>query len=150
MFRFKLPVKEVRRHLSHPFPDRVSSLLFGIRSACQGIPSGNLSRQACWWRGYLGTFGHSQWISVCIFTLVSVGDKQLHLQFDLSFRWEGVVHWLRTPIKMKNGITMRPAKVLSTENRCSCYLPSSPHLFSFSKKNFLKNTRKPPARHEGI
>lgn len=54
MLRFKLPVKVVRRHLAHPFPDRVGSLLFGIGSACQGIPSGNLEQAGMLMKGIPG------------------------------------------------------------------------------------------------
>lgn len=101
----------------------------------QGIPRGT-PKQACWWRGYLGTFGHSQWVSVCIFTPVGIGDEQLHLQFDLRFRYRWVP-WLKTPIKMKNGIIVKPAKVLSKRTQVLLCPPPSGFgfLFEFSKKH---------------
>lgn len=46
MIGFKLTVKEARRRLAYPFPDRIGSVLFRIELGRQGIPSGNLE-QAC-------------------------------------------------------------------------------------------------------
>lgn len=45
MVRFKLPVKEARRRLAHPFPDRADSMLFRTESvSAREFPVGTWSR----------------------------------------------------------------------------------------------------------
>ena len=125
MIRFKLPVKEARRRCAHPFP------LFQIGlAACYSelnwpareFPVGTWSRPIDEGDTWGPVVTHNEFLFVSLLLLAWVMNNYTYNLISVLDRGESI--GLKIPIKMKTGIIVKPAEVLSERTQVLWCSPS--------------------------